>query len=188
MSAISNQWGACKSVNLDFFEEMTKMIGKWIEKGEKLAKTKKGLKVCVGITERLFFVQKPVRLFGACQQSMLCATRHHQGCHWTRKNEFYSVTWVFGLKTRYFSSKLRGCFGFWTSISQGNIKGDQWDTFKPLKAPPWGSWMCFKHFDHCSKCFRLCFTLRCVARHKRDCNTAKGTAYLRNCIKRLQHA
>ena len=51
------------------------MIGKWIKKGEKLAK--KGLKVCVGITERLFLVQKPVS---------------NQGCHWTRKNEFYSVT------------------------------------------------------------------------------------------------
>ena len=47
MSAISNQWGACKSVNLDFFEEMTKMIGKWIEKGEKIGQDQEGLKsVC----------------------------------------------------------------------------------------------------------------------------------------------
>ena len=110
------------------------MIGKWIKKGEKLAK--KGLKVCVGITERLFFVQKPVRLLGACQQSMLVCHQASSGLPLDSEKRVLLSDLSVRSKNSFFFSKLRGYFGFWTSISQGNIKGDQWATFKPLKAPP----------------------------------------------------
>ena len=42
---------------------------------------------------------------------------------------------------------------------QVDTKGDPWNTVRPLEVPPKVFWRCFKYFDHCSTCYRLCFML-----------------------------